>query len=353
MKFIDLTGNIFGRLTVLSICHYKPNGTYWNCLCECGNKSIVNGCKLKSGKTKSCGCYRKESVKLKPYKPSYLDMVSKVFGRLTVIRFSHVCPKKRNACWICKCECGNEISAFGTSLRSGSVKSCGCLRLERLSASAIEKMADLTGLKFGHLTVLGLFSHTPNKPTLWTCICMCGSVKNYLVGNLKQGFSTSCGCLTKERMRESKTTHGFGRHPLYRRWAGMISRCYNPNVKAYKHYGGRGISVCKEWREDFMNFYNDMSDGFEKELQLDRINVNGDYCKENCRWVTPIENGRNKRNTVFFSINGETKTVKEWASIFNVNYQSMLERVQRGNDTVSSIIYGRTIPIERMKLNKL
>lgn len=283
---------------------------------------------------------------------NYLDLTGKVFNRWTVIKFNHLDKKKRNRFWLCKCSCGNEKVVSGALLKSGNSQSCGCLRLERLSSSAIEKMTDLTGMKFGHLTVLHLFSHVPNKPTKWACVCVCGSIKNYLVGNLKQGFSTSCGCLTKERMRKIKTTHGFGRHPLYRRWAGMISRCYNPNVKMYKHYGGRGISVCKEWKDDFMNFYNDMSDGFEKELQLDRIDVNGDYCKENCRWVTPIENGRNKRNTVFFSINGETKTVKEWASIFNVNYQSMLERVQRGDDTVRSIIYGRTIPVERMKLNK-
>lgn len=134
----------------------------------------------------------------------------------------------------------------------------------------------------------------------------------------------SCGCLHKEIM----STHGKHDTRLYRIWVAMKQRCNNPNNESYKYYGERGIKVCDEWRKDFMVFYNwAMNNGYNDNLTIDRINVDGNYEPANCRWITYQEQARNTRKTKNITINGETHCLKDWCKILNINYNTVRYRL--------------------------
>lgn len=149
---------------------------------------------------------------------------------------------------------------------------------------------DLSGKNFNRLTVVS-YSHTDkNNGAVWNCICDCGKTTKVSTSRLSKGYTKSCGCLQREASAESVRSHGMYKTTLYRRWSMMKKRCKDKNDPIY---GGKGISYCEEW-EHFENFYNDMHEGFSKDLELDRIDVTGNYCKENCRWVTHNENNYNK-----------------------------------------------------------
>ena len=179
----------------------------------------------------------------------------------------------------------------------GSTKSCGCL----LQDIANDRIEDLTGQIFGRLKVLYMLPHEPGDRVKWMCECMHdGNLVSVTAHNLKNGTTRSCGCLHKEIFYDIITKHGLSDHPLYSVWLGMNSRCNNPNDERYDCYGGRGIKICSEWRS-FENFYNDMIEDYKPGLQIDRIDNNDGYYKENCHWVTAKENCRNTRRNVYLN----------------------------------------------------
>lgn len=196
------------------------------------------------------------------------------------------------------------------------------------------RFVDLTGKRYGRLVVLNKAApHVqPNKlkRTMWLCKCDCGSQYIAYGANLQSNHTQSCGCLQKERARESATTHGKSHTRLHRTWRHMVERCTNPNVRNYSDYGGRGITVCEEWRK-FDNFYQwAMQNGYYEDLTIDRINNNGNYEPNNCRFTDLTVQANNKRTNHLMTANGETKTLTQWANELGISYITLLYRVRRG-----------------------
>lgn len=237
-----------------------------------------------------------------------IDMTGKEYEYFTVLRKGsgrYTKGGQYKTTWICKCHCGKEFEADAAMIRSGKKKSCGCMNFSDHS-----KMSkDLSGMKFGRLTVVRRLKpeEVDNPRNIWLCKCECGNYIKANANRLKTGHTQSCGCLKKEFSIGDKTrTHGL-RHStrLYHIYATMKQRCNNPNNSQYKNYGGRGIKVCDEWNDKngFKAFYDwAISAGFDeskswKEQTIDRIDVDGDYKPSNCRWITNLEQQRNKRTS--------------------------------------------------------
>lgn len=162
---------------------------------------------------------------------------------------------------------------------------------------------DLVGQRFGRLTVLERTNLRRRKKVLWRCLCDCGKETLVITNHLTNGNTKSCGCLHLEGNRK---THGQCGTRLYRIWKSMKTRCYSPTSPIYKHYGGRGITICDEWQK-FQPFYKwAMANGYSDKLSIDRIDVNGNYEPSNCRWATSEEQHNNTRRNVMLTCNGET-----------------------------------------------
>ena len=195
-----------------------------------------------------------------------------------------------------------------------------------------KKLKDLTGLKFGRLTVLE-YAYTKKSRAYWLCQCECGNKKIIFGKDLRNGKIKSCGCLRKESILKAVTKHNKRFTKLYPIWVQIKQRCLNINNKNYRQYGERGISVCQEWLDDFMNFYNwAMANGYKEGLTIDRINTNGDYCPENCRWVDFIKQARNTRKNVFITYRGEKHCISEWAEILGIKAATLRYRALKGLD---------------------
>ena len=186
------------------------------------------------------------------------------------------------------------------------------------------KVELLAGQRFGRWTVLReLEQRNPHGDVVYECLCDCGSVRVVTGSSLIHGRSKSCGCL--------KRKHGGTHSRLYKIWKTMKDRCYSVNRTNYPHYGGRGITVCDEWKNDFSVFRDwALSNGYTEELTLDRIDVNGNYCPENCRWATWLEQKNNMRTNRHVECNGESHTVAEWSRITGIPYTVLIGRLQRG-----------------------
>ena len=184
---------------------------------------------------------------------------------------------------------------------------------------------DLVGTRVNHLVVMSREGSDKNHNSLWRCRCDCG--KEILVRGftLRSGDIFSCGCESKR-----STTHGESRTKLYHVWQGMKSRCNNPNYHQYYLYGGRGISVCDEWM-DYINFKEwAINNGYKPGLTIDRIDTDGNYCPENCRWVTQKEQQNNKRTNRTITYNGETHSLMEWCELLQLNYERVSSRLDYG-----------------------
>lgn len=155
------------------------------------------------------------------------------------------------------------------------------------------RFQNLTGEQYGRLTVL-YYAGRRGKATMWVCECECGTRRVVYAGNLRCGYTKSCGCLQKEEAIRANLTHGLSNTFEHRIWRAMKERCCNPNDKAYKRYGGRGITICDRWRYSFQNFIADMGFRPADKNSIDRVDNSGNYEPSNCRWATYMEQAHNK-----------------------------------------------------------
>lgn len=254
-KFIDRTGQRYGELIAVSYV----GGGKWKCRCDCGKETVVRTENLKSGHTISCGCAKHKTGE----KLSH-DLTGMRFNRLTVIRSAEK-SKTGETRWVCKCDCGNETIVQSNNLKSGLVKSCGCLRHEYL-----------------------VDSHT-------------------IHGGAK---------------RDGKRTK------LYSIWIGMRRRCYDMNDVNYHRYGERGITVCGEWKDDFAKFRAwAVKNGYRPNLTIDRIDNDRGYSPDNCRWAGARDQARNRRSNRVITFNGETHILVEWAEITGIPRSTLYDRI--------------------------
>jgi len=159
--------------------------------------------------------------------------------------------------------------------------------------------------------------------------CSCGQEFEALIDLVKRYNTRSCGCLQRQTIQKigmSIKTHGKTKHPLYFIWAGMLKRCESKTDISYPNYGGRGIKVCKRWH-DINNFIDDMYPTYRKNLQIDRIDNNGNYEPSNCRWVTRKQNSNNRRDNRVVEYKGMRKNVSEWAEYSGIGITSLLYRL--------------------------
>lgn len=273
-----------------------------------------------------------------------MDLTGKKFGKLTVLKR---CDAKREGerewRWVCQCDCEdhNIVEVIQHNLLNGHCNSCGC--------SSKNKPKDMTGMKFGHLTVIEEVKDKSEAPenlrglgVLWRCQCDCPNHTIVIVpgGRLRSQKNLSCGCQAINKVDgESKTD-------IYNVYRDMIYRCTNPNDPAYKDYGERGIGVCEDWMPRLVNgrnvgYFNfkdwALSHGYSKGLSIDRENNNGGYSPDNCRFVTMKVQNNNRRSNRLVEYNGETKTSTELAEEMGMNPYTFRHRLNRGMSVEDAI----------------
>ena len=194
---------------------------------------------------------------------------------------------------------------------------------------------NLVGIKFGKLTVIKL--HHVKKGRYWLCQCECGNKTIQYVGQLRTGRTKSCGCLKVEQAIKTNTTHGMAYTRFYSIWAKMLRRIRDKNCQDFKFYGGRGIGVCNEWN-NFQNFMEDMFASYEiackkfgeRSVSIERINVNRDYCPQNCCWIHVLEQSKNRRNTIWVRFKDKNMCLKDFSNVIHKNYYYIYKLYKNG-----------------------
>jgi len=210
---------------------------------------------------------------------------------------------------------------------------------------------DITGQKFNMLTAVKIVGKR-DKANLWLCLCDCGKETHAIVTQLTRGTKTSCGCKRKQprgprpdlaQRNKEMAKHSMSSSYTYSSWRSMISRCYNKKNKDYQKWGGRGIIVCDEWRNSFIEFFKYMGER-PKDHTIDRIDNNGNYEPGNCRWAKAKTQSNNTRKNYYIEYMGKIQTAKQWAEeLGNVEYKTILYRLRTGWDTHAALTTPSTI----------
>jgi hypothetical protein len=199
--------------------------------------------------------------------------------------------------------------------------------LENFGLVPYESSVCKTGDRFGRYLVLAVGKKPGTYHYTAICQCDCGSpTRAVLISILRRGEAKSCGCLQLQKA----TKHGLRYHPMYNLWRGMHRRCYVTTDPSYKDYGGRGIEICDRWRDNLPAFIEDMFSTYEPGLTIDRINNDGPYSPDNCRWAPDALQRRNRRNNIQITMNGKTQVLWDWCRELGLNYGTIWERIQVG-----------------------
>ncbi len=185
------------------------------------------------------------------------------------------------------------------------------------------RFIDLTGKRLGQWTVIGEAVGHCHRKVYWNCVCECGTQAKVLSENLRTSLSRSCKhCSAK--------THGMSDSPEYQSWRCMKARCYNQNYPGYNFWGGKGITVCKRWRDSFLAFLEDMGSKPSPKHSIHRIDGDSGYEKPNCRWATPLEQAQNTSRTMLLTLGTETRCLREWARRLSTSHSTLRGRLKRG-----------------------
>ena len=192
----------------------------------------------------------------------------------------------------------------------------------------MSNLIDLTGKRYGELVVIKRADNTTKGLATWECLCDCGNTTIVKGSSLRSGITKSCGC----RRSKVKPTlrHGMSHTRLYYVWNNIKKRCYEKTNPAYKNYGGRGIKMCDSWKDSFESFAEwAKNSGYSDTLTIERINVNGNYCPENCTWIPGNEQQNNRTTCQLYTYKGETKNLMEWCNYFGLPYMTIYTRLFR------------------------
>jgi hypothetical protein len=213
------------------------------------------------------------------------------------------------------------------------------------SKTRIRAMKDQVGRRFGRLVVVALVEQDTSKENnhLWMFKCDCGNEKQARIKSVRSGKTSSCGCFFSEMMTARNTKHGLSNSSAtYRTWKDMRQRCMNEGSVDWPNYGGRGITVCQEW-DDFLVFLADMGER-PHGMTLDRIDVNGNYSKQNCRWASPKTQANNKTSNKVLTLSGRTQTLQQWADETGIKRETISARLRIGMPEEKILHRGRLAP---------
>ena len=275
--------------------------------------------------------------------PRTKDLTGQRFGRWQILIFAGYFSKKPSAYWLCICRCGNKKFVSASSLLRGNTESCGCLQREILSTphkkatnslTLERRTQNLTGQRFGRLVVLEFAGYPPGHGwAQWRCICDCGETFIAYATRLMRGHARSCGCMKRTQRPDLR------RIPEYYIWCGMKQRCNNPKADNYTYYGGRGIKVCQRWQKSFEAFLGDMGRRLSPKHTIDRIDNNGPYSPENCRWATHSEQMQNIRMIgTMLTFEGKTQNITMWAREKGMGPETLRRRIKSGWDIARALI---------------
>lgn len=262
------------------------------------------------------------------------DPVGDKIGKLTVLReVEHqVHPNgKTSRRFECVCDCGNHSFVIIEDLKRNTIHSCG--HCGRPSNEYEVK----PGSRYGRLVVIREGNDTKDcygrRVRMVECKCDCGKTHIVPFRDLRYGNVKSCGCLAVEKFTERFTKHGLShKHPLYHIWKGMRSRCMSKSSHAYRDYGGRGITLCDEWKSDFKSFYDwSLQNGWSEDKSIDRIDNNKGYSPDNCRYTDRFTQARNKRSNLEVVYKGRKwHCLAQFCEDLGLDYRTIYQRIKRG-----------------------